>query len=73
MDSSIESDLVRLALQEEQLQFETFNADTAWQLGTLLKEAVEARSKAVVIDIQLFCLWPTTVFLRHARHYPRQY
>jgi uncharacterized protein (UPF0303 family) len=54
MDSSIESDLVRLALQEEQLQFETFNADTAWQLGTLLKEAVEARGKAVVIDIQLF-------------------
>lgn len=54
MDSSIESDLARLALQEEQLQFETFNADTAWQLGTLLKQAVEARGKTVAIDIQLF-------------------
>ncbi len=54
MNSSIDTDLARLALQEEQLQFDVFNADTAWQLGTLLKEAVEARGKAVAIEIQLF-------------------
>ncbi len=54
MNSPIDSDLALLALQEEQLQFDTFNAVTAWQLGMLLKEAVEARGKAVAIDIQLF-------------------
>ncbi len=54
MNSYIDTDLARLALQEEQLQFDVFNADTAWQLGTLLKEAVEARGKAVAIEIQLF-------------------
>ncbi|MEZ0541873.1 heme-degrading domain-containing protein [Fibrella arboris] len=53
MDLTIEQDLARIALQEEHLQFDTFTADTAWQLGTLLKEAVAARGKAVVIDIQL--------------------
>ena len=46
------NDLARLAHQEEQLQFDAFTHDTAWQLGTLLKEAVEARGKAVAIDIQ---------------------
>lgn len=53
MDASIDQDLARIALQEEQLQFDTFSAETAWQLGTLLKEAVEKRGKAAVIDIQL--------------------
>ncbi|ADB38379.1 heme-degrading domain-containing protein [Spirosoma linguale] len=54
MNSFIDTDLALLALQEEQLQFDTFNADTAWQLGMRLKEAVEVRGKAVAIDIQLF-------------------
>lgn len=54
MNPTIETDLALLALQEEELQFDSFNTDTAWQLGTLLKEAVEARGKAVAIDIQLF-------------------
>jgi uncharacterized protein (UPF0303 family) len=53
-DSSIDQDLTQIALQEERLQFDTFTADSAWQLGTLLKETVEARGKAVAIDIQLF-------------------
>ena len=44
--------MARLALQEEQLQFDSFSADTAWQLGTHLKEAVEARGKAAAIEIQ---------------------
>lgn len=47
-------DLARLTLQEEQLQFDTFSPDTAWQLGTRLKEAIEVHGKAAAIDIQLF-------------------
>lgn len=56
MDSTenLARDLARLVLQEEQLQFDTFNPDTAWQLGTRLKAAVEARGKAAAIDIQFF-------------------
>ncbi len=45
--------MARLALQEEQLQFDSFSADTAWQLGMRLKEAVETRGKAAAIEIQL--------------------
>ncbi|GAB4013439.1 heme-degrading domain-containing protein [Spirosoma migulaei] len=52
MDASIDQDLARIALQEQQLQFDAFTHDTAWQLGTRLKESVEARGKAVAIDIQ---------------------
>ena len=46
-------DLERIALQEQRLQFERFDATTAWALGTRLKEAAEARGIAVAIDIQL--------------------
>ncbi|CCG99690.1 protein of unknown function DUF336 [Fibrella aestuarina BUZ 2] len=53
MNSSIDRDLAQIAHQEAQLQFDTFDADTAWQLGTLLKEAVAARHKAVSIEIRL--------------------
>ncbi len=55
MDSTIDltNDLTRLALQEKQLQFDAFTPETAWQLGSRLKEAVEARGKAVAIDIQV--------------------
>ncbi|WP_375447567.1 heme-degrading domain-containing protein [uncultured Fibrella sp.] len=53
MDASIDQDLAQIAFQEEQLQFDSFSAETAWQLGTLLKDAVEKRGKAVAIDIQL--------------------
>jgi uncharacterized protein (UPF0303 family) len=47
------SDLDRIALQEQRLQFERFDATTAWTLGTRLKEAAEAHGFAVAIDIQL--------------------
>ena len=46
-------DLERIALQEQRLQFERFDATTAWALGTRLKEAAVARGVAVAIDIQL--------------------
>ena len=46
-------DLERIALQEQRLQFERFDATTAWTLGGHLKAAAEARGVAVAIDIQL--------------------
>jgi uncharacterized protein (UPF0303 family) len=46
-------DLERIALQEQRLQFERFDSTTAWTLGLRLKEAAEAHSVAVAIDIQL--------------------
>ena len=47
------TDLARIALQEQQLQFERFDATTAWTLGAHLKSAAEAHGVAVAIDIQL--------------------
>lgn len=46
-------DIEQIALQEQRLQFERFDATTAWELGTLLKTAAEQRGVAVAIDIQL--------------------
>ena len=46
-------DLERIGLQEQRLQFERFDAATAWALGMRLKEAAEAHGVAVAIDIQL--------------------
>jgi uncharacterized protein (UPF0303 family) len=50
---TIETDLERIALQEERLRFRSFDADTAWQVGTRLRAAAEARGLAVAIDIQV--------------------
>ncbi len=52
MTSTLDTDLALMALQEEQLQFDAFSLDTAWQLGTRLKAAIEARGKAAAIEIQ---------------------
>jgi len=46
--------LKQLLAQEEQLQFEIFNNDTAWRLGCALKEAAHARNAAVAIEIYAF-------------------
>ncbi|HYF65383.1 MAG TPA: heme-degrading domain-containing protein [Herpetosiphonaceae bacterium] len=46
-------DLSRIQLQEERLQFERFDAATAWDLATRLKATAEERGLAVTIDIQL--------------------
>ena len=48
------TDLDRIARQEEKLVFDSFDANTAWTLGTRLKEAVDAIGKSVAIDIQLY-------------------
>jgi uncharacterized protein (UPF0303 family) len=50
---SIEQDLAKIALQEKQLQFEKFNSEVAWVVGSALKAAAEKSTVAVAIDIQL--------------------
>jgi uncharacterized protein (UPF0303 family) len=56
----IERDLARIAAQEEALQFDSFDAAAAWELGGALKAAAEVRGAAVTIEIRLA---GSTVFL----------
>ena len=46
-------DLAVLAKQEELLQFNAFDAATAWSLGESIKSYCEARNLAVAIEIRL--------------------
>ena len=50
---TIERDLEKIALQEERLCFDAFDAETAWELGCRLKSTAEARGVAVTIEIRL--------------------
>jgi uncharacterized protein (UPF0303 family) len=52
-EMSIEQDLEKIALQEKRLRFKSFDAETAWALGSALKAAAEKRQVAVAIDIQV--------------------
>ncbi|MDK1377067.1 MULTISPECIES: heme-degrading domain-containing protein [unclassified Sinorhizobium] len=53
---NIDNDLRRIALQERELQFEQFNLDTAWELGSTLRRMAAERKLGVVIDITLFSM-----------------
>lgn len=48
---SIEQDLQIIAEQEALLQFDRFDADTAWELGCRLREAALRRSAALAIVV----------------------
>lgn len=50
---AIDEDLERIALQEERLRFERFDADTAWELGGRLRAAAQAGGRGVAIAISL--------------------
>jgi uncharacterized protein (UPF0303 family) len=50
---SIQSDLEILAKQEAVLQFDKFDASTAWELGCALRAAAVARNAVVAVHIQL--------------------
>lgn len=50
---TVEQDLNRIILQEDRLQFTAFDADTAWKVGSRLRELAQARGQAVAIDIRL--------------------
>ena len=53
---SIDADLERIALQEKELQFDSFSLETAWALGSLLREMAVERKLGVVIDVTLFSM-----------------
>jgi uncharacterized protein (UPF0303 family) len=50
---AIEDDMARLALQEARLQFDSFNSETALDIGLRLKALIESRGMKAAIDIQL--------------------
>ncbi len=50
---NLEQDIARISLQEARLQFTAFDAQTAWQVGSRLREVATARGQAVAIDIHL--------------------
>ncbi|ASP78354.1 heme-degrading domain-containing protein [Sinorhizobium meliloti] len=53
---NIDNDLRRIALQEQQLQFERFDLDTAWKLGATLRRMAGERKLGCVIDITLYSM-----------------
>ena len=58
----IEWDLQRIALQEERLRFERFDAGVAWELGLALKKAADERKVGVAFDIST----PSYTLFSHA-------
>jgi len=48
------ADRAQIALQEKELLFPSFDATTAWTLGTSLRALAETRNHPVVIDIRRF-------------------
>jgi uncharacterized protein (UPF0303 family) len=50
---NIEQDLARIALQEQRLQFESFDASVAWKIGTWLHDTALALGHPIAIDISL--------------------
>jgi uncharacterized protein (UPF0303 family) len=53
---NIDNDLRRIALQEQQLQFERFDLDTAWKLGATLRRMAGECKLGCVIDITLYSM-----------------
>jgi uncharacterized protein (UPF0303 family) len=49
-----EDDLERIARQERELQWTSFNEEDAWQLGSTLRELGVERQLSIVIDIRRF-------------------
>ncbi len=47
------ADLAIITKQEQLLQFSAFNADTAWQLGTLLRSKLLALAAGGTVEIEL--------------------
>src|SRR5271170_8242633 len=51
---SISEDLARIALQEQELQFTSFDEEAAWRLGSRLRSMAIARQFSIVIDVRRF-------------------
>ena len=50
----LKEDLDRVALQESQLQFDSMDEQTAWDIGTHLRALAEHRGLSIVIDVRRF-------------------
>jgi uncharacterized protein (UPF0303 family) len=50
---NIGRDLARIALQEQRLQFESFDPGVAWQVGSSIRNAGAKASQPIAIDISL--------------------
>jgi len=50
---SIDTDLQKIAEQEQQLRFDQFDASDAWQLGSRLQQLALARQAPVAIEIRI--------------------
>src|SRR5271170_1233841 len=51
---SISEDLARIALQERELQYASFDEETAWRLGSRLRAMAVEREFKIVIDVRRF-------------------
>lgn len=51
---SLDEDIAQIAMQEQRLQFEAFDAQTAWTLGCLLRETATARGLKIAIEVRQF-------------------
>ncbi len=50
----LSEDLERVSLQERELQFESMDEQTAWEIGTRLRALAIERGLSVVIDVRRF-------------------
>ncbi|WP_152389764.1 heme-degrading domain-containing protein [Azotobacter salinestris] len=50
---NLDKDLERIALQEARLQFRSFDAHSAWALGSRLCPLAEQRHQAIIVEIQV--------------------
>ena len=50
---TIEQEIERIGRQEERLRFRSFDANTAWALGSRFRAVAESRGLAIAIDIQV--------------------
>src|ERR1700723_1159753 len=48
----IAEDLARIKVQEQELQFATFDEDTAWRIGTRLRALAVARKLQLVVGVR---------------------
>ena len=51
---SIEDDIAALVVQESSLTLSGFTPDTAWQIGTTLRDLAIARKQNIVVDVRRF-------------------
>jgi uncharacterized protein (UPF0303 family) len=50
----IDEDLARIAVQEQELQFASFDEETAWRIGSQIRTLAVARKLSLVVDVRRF-------------------